>query len=63
MPRENDLVLSKEEEELALEIARIKGISREEAGTLVLQAGIATRVKRRTGKTPAKVYDIKRRKS
>lgn len=62
MPRENDLILSKEEEALALEIARIKGISREEAGSLVLQAGIATRVKKRTGKTRAKVYPIKGRK-
>lgn len=56
------LVLSKREAELAKQIARIYGITEEEAATLVLKAGIAHRVKKRTGKTPAKVYDIKRRK-
>lgn len=55
-------MLSEEEEALALEIARIKGITREEAGTLVLQAGIKNRVKKRTGKTQAKVYPIKGKK-
>jgi hypothetical protein len=59
VPRDNDLVLSKEEEAMADEIAKRKGISKEEATSLVLKAGIAHRVKKRTGKTPAKVYAIK----
>lgn len=62
VPRENDLVLSKEEEALAEQIAKRKGITREQAAELVLKASIARRVKKRTGKTPAKVYPIKGRK-
>lgn len=54
------LVLSKQEAELAKQIARIYGIDEEEAATLVLKAGIAHRVKKRTGKAPARVYPIKR---
>lgn len=53
------LVLSKKEAELAQQVARIYGIDEEEAATLVLKAGIAHRVKKRTGKAPAKVYPIK----
>lgn len=57
------LLLSKKEAELAKEVARIYGISEEEAATLVLKAGIAHRVKKRTGKAPAKVYPIKGRRA
>lgn len=60
MSRENDLVLSEAEEEAAKEIAKRKGLTKEEATELVLKAGIAHRVKKRTGKNPAKVYPIKR---
>lgn len=59
--RDESLVLSKDEAEMAKEIARRKGISEEEAATLVMKASIARRVRRRTGKAPAKVYSIKKR--
>lgn len=59
--RDAALVLSKEEHELAEQIAKRDGISIEEAATLALKAGIATRVKKRTGKTPAKIYSFKRK--
>jgi hypothetical protein len=56
-----NLVLSKKEAELVKETARIYGISEEEAATLIVKASIARRMKKRTGKAPARVYDIKRR--
>lgn len=59
--RIGELVLSNEEAALAEQIAKRKGISLEEAGTLVLKGEIAHRVRKRTGKTPAKVYPIKRK--
>ena len=59
--RINELTLSKEESELAKQIAKRKGISEEEAATLVVKASIARRVRRRTGKGPAKVYSIRKR--
>lgn len=52
--------LSKKEAELAEEIARRFGLSVEEATTLIVKACIARRMKRRTGKSPAKVYKLKR---
>lgn len=60
--RDNDLSLTKEEAELAKEIAQQKGITEEEAASLVIKGGIARRVKKRTGKSPAKVYSIRRAK-
>ena len=57
--RINELSLSKEESELAKQIAKRKGISEEEAATLVVKASIARRVRKRTGKGPAKVYGIR----
>lgn len=59
--RDETLVLSKEEADLAKQIAKRKGISEEEAATLVMKASIARRVRKRTGKGPARVYPIKRR--
>jgi hypothetical protein len=56
-----NLVLSKQEAQLAKEAAKLYGISEEDAATLILQGGIARRVKKRTGKTPAKVYDLRKR--
>ena len=60
--RDEPLVLSKEEEALAKEIARRKGITVKEAATLVVQACIARRMRKRTGKAPARVYPMKGRK-
>lgn len=59
--RDETLVLSKEEAELAKQIAQRKGITEEEAATLVVKASIARRVRKRTGKGPARVYGFKKR--
>lgn len=56
-----DLSLSKVEMEKVQRIAKQKGISTDEAATLLFSAGLARRVKKRTGKSPAKVYSIKRK--
>jgi ribosomal protein L23 len=53
--------LSKEEGELAEQIAKQFGLTVEEATTLVVKACIARRMKKRTGKNPAKVYGIRAR--
>ena len=59
MKGHENLVLSKKEAELVKETARIYGISEEEAATLIVKASIARRMKKRTGKAPARVYSIK----
>jgi hypothetical protein len=58
--RDGSLVLSKEEADLAKQVAKRKGISEEEAATLILKSSIARRVRKRIGKGPGKVYQIKR---
>lgn len=55
------LVLSKEEAELAERIAKINGITTEEAAELVVKKEVARRVRLRTGKGPARVYGLKRK--
>lgn len=62
MTPEIELTLSKEEAALAEEIAKRKGITTKEAAELVVKASMARRFKKRTGKNPAKVYDMKKRK-
>jgi hypothetical protein len=59
--RDESLVLSKAEAELAEKIARRNGISKEEAATLVMKAVIERKVRERTGKGPARVYSIRRK--
>jgi plasmid stabilization system protein ParE len=44
------------------EIAKLHGITEEEAATRLVQGEIARRVRKRTGKAPAKVYGMKGRK-
>jgi hypothetical protein len=58
---EERVSLSEKEAELAKEIANRFGLSVEEATTLVVKACIARRMKKRTGKNPAKIYGIKKR--
>jgi hypothetical protein len=60
--RDEPLVLSKKEAELAERIARTRGITREEAAELVVKASMAHMVKKNTGKTPARVYSIRKKK-
>lgn len=47
--------------ELIERVAQRDGITPDEAATNLGKAGLARRVKKRTGKSPAKVYSIKRR--
>lgn len=63
MPNEvtASLALSKKEMEQVERVAKQKGISTDEAATLLFSAGLAKRVKRSTGKSPAKVYSMKKR--
>lgn len=56
-----DLALSDKEMEQVRLVAKQKGISNDEAATLLFSAGLARRVKKRTGKSPAKVYSWPRR--
>ena len=60
MKGEEKLALTKDEAQLAEEIAERFGLTREEATTLVLKACMARRMKKRTGKNPAKVYSIRK---
>jgi hypothetical protein len=53
--------MSKEEAELVKRVAKCYGITEEEAQTCLAKAGLARRVRKRTGKAPARVYSIKRR--
>lgn len=54
------LDLSDKEIELVRQIAKREGISEDEAATQLVQKEIARRVRKRTGKNPAKVYRLKR---
>lgn len=56
-----DLALSDKEMEQVKRVAKQKGIGTDEAATLLFSAGLARRVKKRTGKSPAKVYSIGRK--
>ena len=56
-----DTALTKEEAALVGRVAEIYGITIEEAHTNLAKAGLARRVKKRTGSNPAKVYSIKAR--
>lgn len=58
----HDLQLTKAESAYAERIAEMKGITKEEAAELIIKRSLEDRVKRRTGKNPARVYDMKRKK-
>ena len=61
MPRDETLALSGKEMEAVRHIAKRDGISEEEAATKLVQSALARRVRRRTGRGPAKVYGMRRR--
>ena len=61
MSRDESLQLSGHEMEQVRRIAKRDGITEEEAATSLVQAALARRVRKRTGKGPAKVYGLKRR--
>lgn len=60
MPDEN-LSLSGPEMEQVMRIAKRDGITEEEAATKLVQSALARRVRKRTGKGPARVYGLKRK--
>lgn len=54
-----DTAMTQAEVELVGRVAKLYGITLEEAHTNLAKAGLARRVKRRTGSSPAKVYSLK----
>lgn len=59
--RDNDISVSKDEAALGQEVAKRKGLGDDAAAELLVKAAIARRVKKRTGKSPAKVYMMRRK--
>lgn len=53
--------LSEREMELVRRIAKRDGITEDEAATNLAKVALARRVKKRTGKVPARVYSIRKR--
>jgi hypothetical protein len=60
VPAEVPVPLSDKEMEQVKRIAKRDGVSEDEAASRLFSEGLARRVKRRTGKNPAKVYQLKR---
>jgi predicted kinase len=52
--------LTRQERDLVKRIADRDGVTLDEAATRLAKEGLARRVKRRTGKTPARVYPMKK---
>lgn len=55
------LDLSDKEIELVRQIAKREGINEDEAATQLVQKEIARRVRKKTGRGPAKVYGLRKR--
>lgn len=53
-------MLTDNERELVRRVAEAEGITEEEAASNLVSGGLARRVKKRTGRTPAKVYQLVR---
>lgn len=62
MPNQGTPVfLTDKERELLRLVAESEGITEDEAASRLVSNALAQRVKRKTGRTPAKVYQIKPR--
>lgn len=61
MPIADDLRLNAKEREMVRRIAEQDGITVDEAATRLVRAALARRVRKRTGRGPARVYSMKRR--
>jgi hypothetical protein len=59
--KSEQLPLSEKEMELVRQIAKRDGVTEDEAATQLVQKEIARRVRKRTGKGPAKIYAMRRR--
>lgn len=55
--------LSERERDALQRVADQRGITFEEAAEQMAKEGLASRVRRKTGKAPARVYDMPRRTS
>lgn len=62
MPAEQTALTDRERKAVE-QVAEQRGISFDEAIEQMAKEGLASRVRRKTGKAPAKVYDITRRKT
>jgi hypothetical protein len=56
-----DTAMTEQEAEEVRAVAKIYGMTEQEAHDCLAKGGLARRVKKRTGKNPAKVYGIKKR--
>lgn len=61
MPRDEHLPLTGPELEAVKRIAKRENISEEEAATRLVQSALARRVRRHTGKAPARIYGLRRK--
>jgi predicted kinase len=53
--------LSERERQAVEQVAQQRGVSFEEAIEQMAKEGLASRVRRKTGRAPAKVYELKRK--
>ena len=61
MPNKGTVVLlTDKEREMIRAIAELEGISEEDAASQLVSKAMARRLKRNTGKSPAKVYPIRK---
>lgn len=61
MNKNPDTAMTDEELAMVKRVAEIYGLTLEEAQDNLGKGGLAHRVKKRTGKSPAKVYPLKRK--
>lgn len=55
--------LSEKERQAVQQVADQRGVSFEEAAEQMAKEGLASRVRRKTGRAPARVYDLSRKKT
>lgn len=55
--------MNEQERELVEQVARQRGISFEEAIEQMAKEGLASRVRKKTGKAPAKVFEFRGKKA
>lgn len=62
MPAEDQTNLNRAEREVVKKIAERDGISEDEAATQLVKAALERRVRKRTGKGPARVFPMRGKK-
>ena len=60
MPQDSQTALSEKDRAAVQQVADQRGISFEEASEQLAKEGLAARVRRKTGRAPAKVYELRR---